>query len=431
MKRGVKSLFSDKKGGLFDKKESSSSDSESKGSGKLIATLIILLIVFGGGFFLFRGFYYSDAGALARESVANSFGDIGEWLGTSIQESTSTLEYVGSGDLFGKKTNSASTVKGIILEDLNPVGYNSQVGYPAGYDFQLYYDVEFENIDDYVLETEFQCFMNDSSGNDATIEEAIEGEIKPSYEVSLTEGTQVSCNIDGTDTENLDGAYTVYGWLEFDFKTEEVTLPVYVISGELADDLDRRDVDFFDDQDLDVSRGDLEPLYNGEPLSIGMGVLGEGDQQPLIVRSGETLSFNTIGMTISNEWDGDVVNIDNFYLTLPDGFELDEGLNDLPSLGCPFEEIGGFRDTIEYSMAEDMMDVVFVKDEKGKMSFPITFQCWLSVDENILNEQAYENVEIMAELEYRYRSDEVDKGIIIKGEGESLVEVNNQESFFE
>ena len=293
------------------------------------------------------------------------------------------------------------------------------------------YDVEFENIDDNVLETEIQSIMNDSSGNDATIEEAIEGEIKPSYEVSLTEGTQVSCNIDGTDTENLDGAYTVYGWLEFDFKTEEVTLPVYVISGELADDLDRRDVDFFDDQDLDVSRGDLEPLYNGEPLSIGMGVLGEGDQQPLIVRSGETLSFNTIGMTISNEWDGDVVNIDNFYLTLPDGFELDEGLNDLPSLGCPFEEIGGFRDTIEYSMAEDMMDVVFVKDEKGKMSFPITFQCWLSVDENILNEQAYENVEIMAELEYRYRSDEVDKGIIIKGEGESLVEVNNQESFFE
>ncbi|MBT8010776.1 hypothetical protein HN681_05000 [archaeon] len=428
MKRGGKSLFFDKKGGLFSKKDSYSSDSEKSSNGKLVATLIILILVAGGGWFLFKGFYSSDAGALARENVANAFSGISEWVGTSIEESTTSLEYVGSGDLFGRKTNSESKTKGIILEDLNPIGYSSQVGYPAGYDFQLYYDIEFQNIEDYVLETEFECFLNDSTDQES-LEEAIEGEIKPSYEVSLTEGTQVSCNIDGTDTESLDGAYTITGWLEFDFATEEVKLPVYVISGELADDLDRRNVDFFDEQDLDVSRGDLEPLYNGEPMSIGMGVFGEGDQQPLIVRTGD--SFNTIGFTLRNEWDGDIVNIENLYLSLPDDIQLDEGLNDLPSLGCPFEEVGGFRNTIEYSMAEDFKDLVFIKDEYGKINFPISFQCWLNVDYDILGTQAYDNVEIMAEIEYRYRSTEVEKSIIIKGEGESLIETNNEESFFE
>ncbi|MBL7051802.1 MAG: hypothetical protein ISS01_01805, partial [Nanoarchaeota archaeon] len=98
MKRGVKSFFSDKKGGLFDKKDSYSSGSEKSGNGKLVATLIILILVAGGGWFLFKGFYSSDAGALARETVSNSFSGITEWIGSSIEESTTSLEYVGSGD---------------------------------------------------------------------------------------------------------------------------------------------------------------------------------------------------------------------------------------------------------------------------------------------------------------------------------------------
>ena len=222
----------------------------------------------------------------------------------------------------------------------------------------------------------------------------------------------------------MNGAYVVYGSFAFDYSTEDVTIPVYFISGELSDSLG--DQDFFDDYGLDVSASDLRTTYNGEPMSIGIGVGGEGkEEQPVVIRSGDVISYNTIGITLRNEWNGDLQEFYDFTLSLPDGIELDDQLNGGdPSPSCPFIFTGVENRYNIYKLDDSMVDLFDYYLNSGEFfgkSDYHSFQCWLYIDPEILSDKPYVVKEYKAEASYKYKVDEKYTSISLVGADDSLI----------
>jgi hypothetical protein len=395
---------------------------------KLVKGFKYILMFVMMGFLILGGFYMwgalnSNTGqaqiASLGEAARGLFdGTIGQVLGT-LDEAQAR----GSGDYFSSKTNSEQTRYGVELVDLRSIAGSS---IPAGQNFQVQYDMDFYNIEE-SIKADFFCDMYTTDlGGTGEADNIATGKVLPASSINIDEGDVVICQIDGTDTQNLDGAVNIKGYFSFDFATEKVTMPVYFVTGELADYLNDVDDDFFDYANLDVSRSDLVPLYNGEPIGVGMGVGGEGKQdQPLIVRSGDVLSFSTLGITLDNKWGGKLEGIESFTLSLPEGVELDEELSSLPSLACPFEKGGAYRGSLQYEMAEDvkaqLFDYYFSRWEGGDQDNFQTFQCWLKIQEDIFNGQEWVDKEIKVDIEYRYKSPTRSESITIIGSGEDLV----------
>jgi hypothetical protein len=152
---------------------------------------------------------------------------------------------------------------------------------------------------------------------------------------------------------------------------------------------------------------------------------GEGsEEQPVVVRSGEVISYNTIGITLRNEWNGDLMEFQDFTLWLPDGIELDEQLNGDPSPSCPFVYTGVENRFNTYKLDDSMVDLFdnYVSSQEffGKSDYH-SFQCWLKIDPEILSDAPYVVKEYKAEAKYRYKVDEKYDSISIIGTGDSLV----------
>jgi len=419
-KRGLRKFFSDKKG-----LASSETTEKAKSlGGKSIMVIFLILILFVG-LPLAVIYFQSDAGQAFLESTGVGAGEQLARFADVFRESTTTFEQIGAQDYFGRNKNTESRKKGVDLADLKFIGNKDLV--PAGYDFVLNYEIEFNNVDDEIIEdTTFYCkLIKEEEGVE------IEGKIIPKSTLDLYPSrlNKVSCLFQGPDTTALDGAYTIYGWLDFDYQTEDVTLPIYIIDGRLADQLNQRDQDFFNYYKLGISSRDLKVTYNGEPLGITLGVTGEYDTQPLVVRT-ESSSFNTLGIRLTNDWSGDLVSLDDVKLNLPNDIKIDESVGEIPSLGCPFEFVGEYREVNEYVLSDNYKNYLFEKDADGNIDFvePLTFECWLAVDENIFLDSPYTKKEISAEMQYTYRTSRIFETISIKGEGESLIQEREGET---
>jgi hypothetical protein len=396
--------------------------SKTQGATILIYTVIVIVLLFGG--FFAYGYLSSEAG---QRSIAEGFQNVYSFTLEPVLRSFRAAQDIGSRGTFGVKTNKTSTKKGIDLGALTSITGDVV---PAGASFDLRFDIDFANIGSQTIDTTFYCAMNGTDeGAPKEEERTITGQIIPSEQVSLKRGTNVFCRIDGQETEKLDGAQIIRGWFTFPFKTEGATLPVYMIPGEVADQLD--DEDFFKAYDLNVRRSDLRVTYNGEPISIAIGTGGEGDEeQPVIVRSGEALTYNTVGVTMTNEWNGDIIGLSYMDLILPAGVKLDDALNE-GSSSCPFRQSGTYRDSSVYVMTEEAKDELFnfyisqgtFFGKLGKEN-KHTFQCWINIESDIFSGAPYVRKEYISNVEYEYKVRERTESVSIKGKGEALVEEN-------
>ncbi|MDP3919046.1 MAG: hypothetical protein Q8Q35_04060 [Nanoarchaeota archaeon] len=419
----LKDIKLSKRGAVGESKESSSNDNSARDMGKSFIKFAVVAVVLALVFFFLYGYFNSAEGAQTLQAGVDSISNIKDVL-KPITDIFSGAEALGSGDYFGKKTNRESTKKGIDLDNLK-IGGSTSI--PAGVDFMLEYEIEYNNVEDIgSIDAAFNCYLN-YTGNDKTIESnyQIPGEVLPAYEISLSKNIPVYCRINGEDTEDINEAVTVYGGFDFDFSTEDVTLPVYFIPGDVADSLEERDVNFFDAYDLDVGNSDLQATYNGEPVGVGIGVSGEGvEDQPLVVR-GDALTYNTLGITITNEWNGEIEELNNIYLSLPDGVTLDEELNKLPSLGCPFEYEGTTSRRNEYSVPDDMLENLFTyyfgSEDFGQKGYH-TFQCWINVEEDLIGNKPYEEDEFVVDVSYKYKVKPARTVLNIIGQDEPLVQ---------
>ena len=403
--------------------ESLSGDTPSKGADtkkflSIAALISVLLIIIAIG----AGFLFSAAG---QRSIASADAMLSQFDLGAVSNFYSSLFSLGAGDYFNYNTNSSSKKSGVDLVDFSSVAGET---FPAGYPIDLLYKIDYYNVPrDSTYDAEFSCYFNITKKDDKVLEipEKIFGQIIPSSEMTIRKDSQPICRFTGDQTADLDkDAYIFYGSFSFDYATKDVSIPVYFISGKYADFLG--DSNYFDDIHLTVSSSDLATIYNGEPLSIAIAVGGEDQvEQPIIIRSGEAISYNAIGITLKNEWGGDLQELEDFTLSLPDGITLNDDLNGEPSPSCPFISIGQENRYNVYKLDESMVsffdNYIVSNDFWGKSNFR-NFQCWLDIDPEILNGQEYIPPKYYkAEATYIYKVKEKYTSISIIPPGSSLI----------
>ena len=390
----------------------SNTPGDSSNKRPFIWTAMIFILLIGGIFF-----YGYASSASGQATIANVGAQFKSWTIDPAKNLLQSIYGARAGDYFSYKINDSKTEMGVKFKS-----FTSILGdvVPQGQDISFRYDFDFVGVDkDDSYPAEFYCQLLKDEGKSTELK--IEGEIIPSGEIELNKNTNVQCKIPGEETANLDGAYNVYGAFAFDFKTLDAKLPVYYITSETSDQLSGED--FFDYYNLDISQSDLRVTYNGEPISIAIGVGGEGnEEQPIIVSGTDT--YNTIGITLTNEWQGDIKELQYMELMLPEEVKLSD-INEAPTLGCPFIEAGTERGyniyVLDDSVNQELFDY-YIKDERffGKSNYH-TFQCWIDVDESIFNDAPYVVKDYSASIEYKYKVKDKVASVSIVKTGESLV----------
>ncbi len=422
----MKDLSFNKRGETLSSASTSSGGSFSHGSGGaqstgrngvMIAVLLFIFLIVA--VFLF-GYFSSEKGQRAAQ---DAWVTVTKYTLDPVNDFIASVFSFGSGDYFSTKTNSSSTKKGIDLDDFRSITGET---IPEGQSFDILYDIEYYSVaSSKSYDADFSCYFNISEKDDKKIDppETKIGQIVSQNPNRIQKGTTTYCRIAGEDTEGLDGAYSVYGSFTFKTETLDATLPVYFIPGELADQLG--DTDFFDAYDLGISQSDLQVTYNGEPISLAIGVGGEGEeQQPVILRGGDGSSFNTVGITLTNEWNGDIASLDSLSLYLPEGVTLSDEYNQGPHPGCPFINSGrdGRRNsyTLDDSIGKELFtNYISNKAFFGKSNYH-TFQCWIEVEPGFLADAPYVQKEYEVDVEYHYKVEEQQETISIVSRGDSL-----------
>ena len=402
-----------------DDESSSSHDEGSSGPKNAGKTFLILVLILMIPIIVVAGYAFitSEGGQVTVQKGLDVWDQINpfEAYGDILSESQ-TL------DVWDTKTNRSSSKKGIELVSMDSISGET---IPAGNDFEVIYNIEFHEIDKGgVPDTEFFCELQDRKDNLVAY-----GEVLPSEYLTLQKTDFLTCRISGQDTADLDDSYSVAGWFEFPFETNDVTLKVYFTSGEVYDELIEDDVDFFKKYDIDEDLP-LRATYNGEPLRIAIGVTASGqEEQPVVVRSGRA-SYPVLGIHLENEWQGEVMDLEDIEVYLPAGVEINEELSQNPSTSCPFQKMGTSEGRTLYAMDQSTKDMMFkslidadipVFGETEYTENERNFQCWLDINEGFIGSSIYKIDEYSVSASYRYRVDDRSAQVYIRGFNEELV----------
>ena len=378
-----------------------------------IVTIIIIALLLPIVYVTFNAYSGTEQGEtlwLKISDVIKEYNPI-TWYGDLVSEQK-TL------DVWSSETNRSSTMKGIELDGMTSFSGGS---IPQGSQFEVVYDIEYHEIgSDGVDDVNFECVMQD--GDD---EDIVHGEIIPQKTFTLRKNDFVSCRIPSEYTQDLDGSYSVVGWFEFPFSTEDVTLKVYYTTSDVFDQLVEDDVDFFDRYDIDG--GSPRAVYNGEPVRVAIGATASNQDQPVIVGSDRS-SFPILGIHLENEWAGEVVDLTDMTVYLPEGIEIDEELSLNPSSpSCPFEHLGKSDGKNVYRLYRPTMDEMFkplidadipVLGDSQYTENERNFNCWLSVDPEFVGSSLYKVDEYIVSLDYLYRVDDKEDQVVIRVPGE-------------
>ncbi|MDI6737502.1 MAG: hypothetical protein QME12_03210 [Nanoarchaeota archaeon] len=205
----------------------------------------------------------------------------------------------------------------------------------------------------------------------------------------LTDSAQ--CWLSKEITSSLSGTVQVEGGISFPFKTEDVRLKVYFTSRAMEDSLPKEQ-DFFDYMNID-ERQPIRAKYNGEPISIGVGVSVE-NIQPVLLEEGIN---PVVGISLRNEWDGDMSNLISLKLTLPKELTINQELSPSPSEVCPFMLSRQGTETIEYKASGQFLEGFRLEPEGSK-----SFECRLDVSPDFLGRAPYIVKEYRVDAEYEY-----------------------------
>ena len=377
--------------------------------GRLVTVLVIVVILGVSLFFIPRMYGFFEAGGFEtlQEGVMYEFYQSYKSGKQNILELISGERLKGSGDYFGGTREGSYDKLGVELRGLDPLISNVY----AGEDFRLKFDFEvygLEAMDGYV-DSDFFCYMKEDDDS-----QEVWGVISPSENILLTETTgNIYCDILGESTEGLSEPISVYGWIEFPME-RQISILTYLWSGEVADTTSENFYSKYDKSD-EYS----EPVYNGEPIEIGMSIQGEEDNV-VIVRD-EDITTSTIGLTFINKWGGDIVSIEEITLTLGEGLELDEGA-DYPKQWCPFEYASERSGKKTYVLDDDYRDQVWPPNADGfiSLSDAPSFECELWA-EDILYTAPFEAANITLDIIYTYKTEIEGEQLEIIGEDESLI----------
>jgi len=343
-----------------------------------ILFIILVLALFLGGIY---GYFWVQSSSGER-ALSNAGTKIGEYTHkiTDLFSFQKAEERVGN--IWSAKTNYTKT--GILFKDFKFVG---SAELPKGSPIILSYDLSIENTQVEELPLEVSCNIRN---NDQIFPEILPNNPVTISGRSITEN--IRCRIPKEQAEKIEvGTHQIEGAVKFPYETKDVSLKVYYTSEEVDKEfLDKED--FFDYYDIDEDLP-IRTQYNGEPVEIGIGVNSENIQP--VVLSPDNIPL--IGITLSNKWDGTMMNLSDFVITLPTGLDINKELSQNPNVLCPFEKARSGKTTTEYVASPSyIQDIVINRDRS------FTFECWLTADTGMLGNAIYTTKEYKASAKYKY-----------------------------
>ncbi len=338
------------------------------------------------------------------------------------------------------ETDINQSKRGILFKDFELLLFNTKT-VPAGKEWNFQFEFEAKNVDASDIPVTLGCYIKGKEDKDKVEdkEERIEGEIKPDITITDVTRTTPICTFSGEQTELLkeEKTATVVGTASFPFTTKDVSLDVYFITYEQYETCEKQGFeDYFECYNLPL-KNPIRAVYNGEPVSLAIGVGAEQEKQPVVVSyadSPEGIKFYPlIGLLVSNEWSGNVNEITSFEIWLPEGMEIDEELSYTdgePTYLCPFtheseQEIDGEQYN-KYSVSSEFLDDVNFK-ETIAIETHKKFMCFLKSDNSFVDragEGIYWQGKYMASIGYVYQLKDKVEVISIAQESKALTSAN-------
>lgn len=342
----------------------------------LFVVLILGLVLIG-----VYGYYWAQS-ASGERTIDNVQSKLSEYNPLSWYSRQIESAKERTGNIWFAQSNATKT--GITFDGFSFIGSDEL---PKGSPIILSYDLGIENAEVESLPLDVRCNIKDKP--------EIMPEILPSNPViisgsSLTEN--IRCRIPKEQAEQLDaGTYQIEGSVKFPATTKDVSLKVYFVGEETAREFPDIE-DFFDSYDIDQDLP-IRTQYNGEPVEIGIGVNTENIQP--VVLSNDNIPL--IGLTLTNRWEGTMMNLSSLTMTLPRGMGINQELSQNPNPLCPFEKGREGRTSTEFvASASYLSDIVINRDRS------FTFECWLNADQGLLGNAAYTSKEYKASASYNY-----------------------------
>ncbi len=373
-----------------------SKESVRKRTSNILFIILVLAIVLLGIY----AFYWFQSPTGAR-TLDNMKSTLSEYNPLSWYSQQITIAKERTGNMWTANTNRTKT--GIIFEDFEIIG-SAEV--PAGSPILLAYDLAIENADVEDLPLNIECRIDESS---LSSDVQVEGVILPDNPV-IVSGKEITenirCRIPGELTGSIEpDTYEIKGKIKFPFQTRGVKLKVYFADEEIDRQFDERE-DFFDYYDIEEDLP-IRTQYNGEPVEIGIGVNSENIQPIILGQDSSPL----IGITLSNRWDGEVMNLSNFKIELPNGLAINKEFSNNPSPSCPFEQGRKGQTVTEFvAIPQYIENIVLEKSESQ------TFECWLQQEQDILGDALYTTKDYGVSVGYNYQLPEESASVTIKGE---------------
>ena len=359
-----------------------------KAFGKFLKFLIPFLIII----ILFFYFYYNWGvyGTYWDEYVVVTYNDLENQAYSFIFDRFSGFE-----TMWGTEKAPDAEDLGIIFEGFSTV----TPVIPSGDEAVFIYDF---SVSDDVGETgevplELICLSEQEEfyEQDKTITSSSDGDVMVS---AMNPGSYLNnkCTIKTTKI-NKDEVLKVKGSARFTYSTEDVTLDVYFLKGDLYRTQGK---DFFDIYNID-EKLPIKSKYNGEPVAIGIGTsLQEGKQYQQPVSTDSEYAY--IALTLRNEWNGFVSRLEGVEFYLPLGVELHEEEKG-DNLICPFK--GGDEDKRgynKYAADENILEKIDKFGHEQEMNF-VSFFCRIEMeDSTLLRDSPHTKKQYIASAEYVY-----------------------------
>lgn len=158
----------------------------------------------------------------------------------------------------------------------------------------------------------------------------------------------------------------------------------------------------------------IKATYNNEPVELGLGVSKE-NTQPVI--AGIPRYASQIGISLKNRWDGRVTKVTELDIILPKGVDINRKTSP-PSLKCPFGESKVMKEKYtRYSAEPKYLEQVpvFGKGIGETLETYYSFECWLDIDESVLEGNPYIDKEYSASVKYEYEFQPKTETMTLKG----------------
>ncbi|MBR9690507.1 hypothetical protein GOV08_02370 [Candidatus Woesearchaeota archaeon] len=216
----------------------------------------------------------------------------------------------------------------------------------------------------------------------------IEGSISPSrvFTVNSYDEEFITCNF-GQEVSSEPGYHNVIFNATFDFKTQSY-LKTYYIEKERKRTLTSQDIDIL--TEYEITERDPVARFTAGPLKMGM----ETTTPPVGVPKDEKEAFSSyIGLTLDNNWDGNVIKLNSVSLTLPSGLTFDKNI-------CTYFDGSGSN----YNLKSDEI----TQDNKKEFSLPKSYKCSLKLDNsnNLLGSTPISIKYFKADVDYTYQIQE-------------------------